>query len=86
MSCAGLCGCLAAAILVPWLNEASRNYKSITFHECCVLGVSSHGEFASLVSAYSTSSIHSFLKPGAILCCNMVINLSIAGGSDLFWR
>lgn len=84
MSCAGVCGCLAAAVLVQWLNEASGSCKSVTFHECCVLGASSHGELASLISAYSTSSIHSFPKPGALLCCNMVINLSIAGGSDLF--
>lgn len=38
LSCAGVCGCLAAAILVLWLHEASGNCKSITFHECCVLG------------------------------------------------
>lgn len=41
-ACVAVGACLAAAIPVLWLNEASGSCKSVTFHEHCVHRASTH--------------------------------------------
>lgn len=41
-ACVAVGACLAAAIPVLWLKEASGSCKSVTFHEHCIHRASSH--------------------------------------------
>lgn len=80
--CIAVGACLVAAIPVLWLNEASGSCKSVTFPERCVREAASHWELQ--VCSEQKVPPASIPSPRPrLLYCSVVINLSIAGVSDL---